>query len=71
MAEGVSCLFCPDQTGHSLCLPDLFRQMCEKPTHQIALTAKTIGQSSAVQIPSPMFEGEKYWVFFRVNQTAF
>jgi hypothetical protein len=44
--------------------------MCEKPTHQVALTAEDNWSIFRVQIPSPMFEGEKYWVFFWVKPNS-
>src|SRR5258708_4483104 len=56
-------LFCPIRHEHSLCLPNLFREMCEKPTHTVALTAEDNWSIFRAQIPSPMFAGEKYWIF--------
>jgi hypothetical protein len=60
-------LFCPIRYKHSLYLPKLFLEHCEKPTHTVALTAEDNWSIFRAQIPSPMFEGEKYWVFFRVK----
>ncbi|MHC6156590.1 hypothetical protein ACVSQB_33040 [Bradyrhizobium elkanii] len=60
-------LFCPTRHGHSLCLPDLFRQISEKPTHPVALTAEDNWSIFRLQLVPPMQAGEKYWVFFRVK----
>jgi hypothetical protein len=64
---GRSRLFCPIRHEHSFCLPTLFRAMCEKPTEQVRLTAEDNWTIFRAQIPSPMFAGEKYWIFFRVK----
>lgn len=60
-------LFCPIRHEHSLSLPGLFKEMCEKPTNPVALTAEANWSIYRMQIASPMFEGEKYWIFFRVK----
>lgn len=60
-------LFCPIRHKHSLLLPTLFKEMCEKPTISVALTAENNWSIYRMQMPSPMFAGEKYWVFFRVR----
>ena len=68
--SGASRLFCPIRHEHSLSLPDLFREMCEKATHPVAATAEANWSIFRVQIASPMIKGEKYWVFFRVKPNS-
>lgn len=68
--SGRSRVFCPIRHGHSICLPDLFREMSEKPTNQVALTAEDNWSIFRVQVASPMLPGEKYWIFFRVKQNS-
>jgi hypothetical protein len=69
-SKGGSRLFCPIRHEHSLCLPNLFLDLCEKPTHPVALTSEDNWTIFRLQMPSPMFEGETYWVFFRVKPNA-
>jgi hypothetical protein len=68
--NGRSRLFCPIRHEHSFCLPNLFRELCEKPTLPVALTAEDNWTIFRAQIPSPMFEGEKYWIFYRVKPNS-
>jgi hypothetical protein len=60
-------VFCPTRHIHSCELPAIMRAMCAKPTQQIALTPEKNWTIFRLTMPSPLEEGEKFWIFFRLK----
>jgi hypothetical protein len=62
-------VFCPIRFSHSLELPTIFRDLCEKPTARVSHTPEANWTIYRLEMPSPLLPGEKYWMFFHVKRT--